>query len=74
MRRVSAILAIVLLAVAAPMRVVPFNKKVTFRTGEVLRFPRFAIEYIGITSPGVPRFHLAPAHGFRVRRNRETIT
>jgi hypothetical protein len=74
MRRVTAILAIVLIAVAAAPRPVPYNKKVTFRTGETLRFPHFALEYIGITSPGVPQLHLAPTHGFRVRRGREIIT
>jgi hypothetical protein len=74
MRRLSAILAIALLAVAAAPRVVPFNKKVTFRAGEVMRFPQFTIEYIGITSPGIPQVHLAPTHEFRVRRVTETIT
>ncbi|HEV7426398.1 MAG TPA: hypothetical protein VGQ46_08515 [Thermoanaerobaculia bacterium] len=74
MRRVAAILALALFAVAAAPRAVLYNKKVTFRTGEVLRFPRFTLEYIGITSPGIPQLHLAPTHGFRVRRATETIT
>jgi hypothetical protein len=73
MRRLAAILALSILGVAAAPRAVPFNKKVTFRIGEVLRFPRFTIEYIGITNPGVPQLHLAPTHGFRVRRGTETI-
>jgi len=73
MRRLATILILILLAVAAAPRAVPYNKKVTFRMGELLRFPRFTIEYIGITSPGVPQLHLAPTHGFRVRRGTETI-
>jgi len=72
-RRVAVIFALALLAVAAAPRAVPFNKKVTFRIGEVLRFPRFTIEYIGITNPGVPQLHLAPTHSFRIRRGTETI-
>jgi hypothetical protein len=73
MRRVAVILALALLAVAAAPRAVPYNKKVTFRTGEILRFPHFTIEYIGIASPGIPQLHLAPSHGFRVRRGTQTI-
>jgi hypothetical protein len=73
MRRLAVIFAIALLAAAPVLRRVPYNKKVNFRTGEVLRLPDFALEYIGITSPGIPKLHLAPTHGFRVRRGREVI-
>jgi hypothetical protein len=73
-RRFAVILAIALLAAAPVLRPVPYNKKITFRIGERLRLPDFAMEYIGITSPGIPQVHLAPTHGFRVRRGREIIT
>jgi hypothetical protein len=74
MRRLAATVALSILAVAASPRAVPYNKKVTFRTGLVLRFPHFTVEYTGITYPGVPQLHLAPTHGFRVRRGTDTIT
>ena len=75
MRHTLMAFSIVLLAVATapPPRNVSYNKKVAIKVSEVLRFPDFTLEYIGITHPGIPEVHMAPTHGYRVRRG-TTVT